>query len=100
MNEFKKINQMYKLGFLLDGDFDGEQVLFNRKRHLVNSAISIFLYLVVLAHLLVYFTDDEMLRQQLIYFKVSDGSGYATAYLNLGNASSSFDSLKTCRLTN
>lgn len=95
MKGLKKINLLYRLGCLFDGDFDGFQVVFNRKRHLWNLAMSIVMYLIVLVHLLVFFTKDKMLRDQLIYFKVANG--FAADLLNLGKFSLLFQ-MKTFRL--
>ena len=82
MTGLKRINRLYRLGCLFDGDFDGVRVVFNQKRHLWNLAMSIIMGLFFLVHIFVYFTDDKMLNRQLIYFKISDG--FAANYLNLG----------------
>ena len=75
MEGLRKINLLYRLGCLFDGDFDGEKVAFNRKRHLWNVAVSSVMYLSVVSYLLVAITGDEVLKNHLVYISLSVGFG-------------------------
>lgn len=79
-----RINLVYKFGGLFDGNFDGFQVTFDRTRHLRNLCLYIAMNLLVVSHLIVFFSGDDTLKNQMIYLRLSKG-GFAESYLNLGN---------------
>ena len=80
-----KINSVYKTAGLFDGPFDGESVEYSKYRHLWNLAVQMTMRIVVLFHLIVFLTDDESLKCNLIYMRFSNDFG--SRYLNLSNYS-------------
>lgn len=52
------MNTLYKLANLLDGDFDGHVIHFNRKRQLINRFVEYVTYSFFVCHLIVFFRPD------------------------------------------
>ena len=73
----EEINSAYRLASLFDGPYDGERVKFNKNRYLINRFSDLTIRSVFLFHLIIFITDNEFLKRELIYFKFSnDGYGY------------------------
>ena len=70
----QKLNRFYKDACLFDGFYDGQTVLFNKNRHRWNYFNFLILLLVFVMHLFVFITDNEILKNELVYFKFSDDS--------------------------
>ena len=49
------MNTLYKLANLLDGDFDGRVIHFNRKRYYANLFVEYVTYSFLICHLIVFF---------------------------------------------
>lgn len=75
-----KINSLYQ--FLFDGFFDGKQVKYDKYHHLWNLFVHWTMNLVFVLHLVLFITDNELLKNELVYLKFSEGFG--SRYLNLG----------------
>lgn len=76
-------NSIYRLASFFDGPYKDEQIRINPFRRAWNLAIDVIMKLLFISHLIVFFTDDESLRNELIYLKFSKSYGYR--YLNAGN---------------
>lgn len=72
------------MAFLFRGDFDGNQIVYNRKRYYFILLMECFGYLFFFVHIIVFITDDEYLRKKLVYLRLTDGFGYR--FINLGGA--------------
>lgn len=75
-------NSLYRIASLFDGPYDGERVRSNPFRRVWNLSIDVILKLVFLSHLVVFLSDNECLRNELVYLKYSNSFGYR--YLNFG----------------
>ena len=81
----EKINSFYKSASLFDGFFDGKTVRYNKCRHHWNSFVFITMETVALFHLIIFLTNEEKLKNELIYLRFS--KDYAARFINLGNVS-------------
>lgn len=82
MKELEQINSAYRIALLFDGFYDGKRVKFNKYRHQFNLFIQLIALFVFLFHLVIFITDNERLKNELIYFRLSDHFG--SKYLNFG----------------
>ena len=77
-----KVNSVYKAASLFDGHFNGESVEYSKHRHLWNSFVLTTMRIVALFHLVVFLTDNETLKNELIYFRYTNDFG--SRYFNAG----------------
>lgn len=97
MEGLKKINSAYKDALLFDGFYNEERVELNQYRHQFNSFIRLVARFIFLIHLVIFITDNERLKNELIYFKLSDDFG--SKYLNLGMFLIGFKLLELTKLS-
>lgn len=82
MKELKRINSTYRNALLFDGFYKEGHVKYNKFRYRFNLLMSLASFLFFLFHLLIFITDNEKLKKELIYFHLSDDFG--SKYLNFG----------------
>ena len=80
--EMEKINEIYRKTFLFSGFFDGETVVYNRKRHFFNLFMDAMSHLFFGFHLVVFLADNEQLNRNLVYLHLT--KGFAQRFINLG----------------
>lgn len=72
MESLNKINTLYKIAHLMDGDFDGKQLHFNKTRHYLSYLVECVNYFFALTHFYVFIYHDR--KDDLVYYKVHDGA--------------------------
>ena len=77
-----KMNSLYKIAQLLDGDFDGQQVQFNKGRHYLNYLAEYMNYFFVLSHIYVFIYHER--KYDLVYYKIHDGFGDRIVNFTIG----------------
>ena len=72
-----KMNRIYKLSNLFDGDYDylKQELSFSRTRHYFNNFIRYSSYLFFLNHLLIFVFNYDYLKQNLVSFRLSESIG-------------------------
>lgn len=78
----EKVNEIYRKTFLFNGFFDGETVMYDRKRYYYNLFMDAMSHLFFAAHLVVFLADDERMNRSLVYLRLT--KGFLHRYVNLG----------------
>lgn len=78
------MNSIYRRGFLLPGDWNGEKIDFSFRRFLVNNYVSLSMLIVSFIHILLGISNDEFLLKELIFFKITDGKGMRVCNIAVG----------------
>lgn len=78
------MNSIYRRGYLLPGDWDGEQVNFSMRQFLLNNYVSFSMLVVSFIHILLGISNDQFLLKELIFFKITDGNGMRVCNIAVG----------------
>ena len=76
------MNTLYKIAHLLDGDFDGKQIHFNKRRYYLNYLVEYVNYFFFLSHMYISIYHEH--RYDLVYYKVQDGVGARISNFTIG----------------
>lgn len=80
-----KVNSFYRLAFLFDGKYDGVgKVSRTSYRYYSNFFIDYMSHLHFISHLIVFISDDEIMKRELVYLNVTSGFGYRFANFFVG----------------
>ena len=75
-----KVNSFYKLAYLFDGKYDGVgKVSRTNYRYYSNLFIDYVRHLFFISHLIVFLSDNETMKNELVYLKITSGFGYRFA---------------------
>lgn len=82
----KKMNRLYELGSALDGIYDGEMIILSQKRRYFNRFVELLAYFFFANHLIVFISDDPVLKKNLVHMKLNDGflSRFISLFLGIG----------------
>ena len=65
------MNTLYKIANLMDGDYDGKQIHFDKRRHYFNYFVEYVSYMFVLFHIYVFVYHEH--KYDLVYYRIHDG---------------------------
>ena len=82
MTELDQLNSLYKYSLLFEGKFENNKIIRNKFRSLFIELVDLITNIVIFSHLIIFITDNDVLKDHLVYFKLSNGD-FGSRYYDL-----------------
>ena len=89
------MNTVYQKCYLIDGEWDGRQIIFSLKRYIFNRFVAISMIIVSTVHLVLFLFNNEFLLNEFIFFNITDGKALRICNLGVGLCIGSLSNLGT-----